>query len=422
MKKTNLLIYIILDILGIGVILLVFMNFIVNAIQQQYINEAEDFFKSVNSKAINYNNEQFDQYLVNLGLGKVSNQKEDSFQEETDQALVFINAYLEKQLPVKNNFIEPIPEEITLFLEEKNQDINNIINYILQLDSLSWQYDLHEILQDPLSYEIPNFGNIISLQKIFMVHILSESLAGNQAEINRTLEASFRLNQFLQPQPYLIPQLVALITTQHQMRIIRQMTPLTSEWLEKLDNYNYDYSQGVLNALNIEAYSNFSPLLVGETSSFNLIHNFIQKPYTQMMFNDIGSRMLDTFSFFEQESICSVDLNNVSLPSDNIPWWNVLGEIATPNLIDWWLRANWVMLDGELTKNVLRAENVRQIQGGFPESLEGLNSELCDGKSWDYSVSDGQGFFNFEQHYPGNVMMEEGSTIFLPLNFTLKQP
>ncbi|MBE9223699.1 hypothetical protein IQ215_13425 [Cyanobacterium stanieri LEGE 03274] len=396
------------------------MNLRVNSTQQEYLNQAEDFFKELPANQDNNNNEQLDQYLVSLGLGKISNQEDYSSQEETEQTLAIISNYLEKQLPVKTNAIESIPEEIKIFLQKHNEEINNIINYILQIDSLSWQYDLEEILQDPINYQIPNFGNAISLQKIFMVYILSESLQGNQGEINRILEASFKLNQFVQSQPYLIPQLVSLITTQHQMRILRQIAPLTYSWSEKLDNYHYDYSQGILNALKIEAFLIGSPFMVGEISSYNPIFNFIQKPYTQIMAQDISYRMLKTFSFLEDKNICSVDMNATELAFDNIPWWNVLGEIATPNFSDSWLRGNWVMLDEELTKNVLKAESIRQIEGNLPQTLANLNSELCSGQSWDYSMSDQEVFLNFQHHYLGNVVMEEGNTIFLPLNFTLK--
>ena len=253
-----------------------------------------------------------------------------------------------------------------------------------------------------------------------MLYSLSEYFQGNKEEVNKTLEASFQLNKFIQSQPYLIAQLVALINTQDQIRLLRQTLPLTVYWRENLNNYYYDYSQGILNALKIEAYFIGSPFIFSENLSNKPIAKFIQKPYFQFMSQDLGNRLLKRFSNLENKSICPLDIASGESLSDNIPWWNYLGQIATPNFGEQWLRANLLMLDWELTKNILEVEDIRQKEGNFPNNLNSLNSTVCEGKNWDYRLANNQAFLNFEQNYPEDSLILNSNTVFLPLNFTLK--
>jgi len=132
--------------------------------------------------------------------------------------------------------------------------------------------------------------------------------------------------------------------------LLRQTLPLTVYWRENLNNYYYDYSQGILNALKIEAYFIGSPFIFSENLSNKPIAKFIQKPYFQFMSQDLGNRLLKRFSNLENKSICPLDIATGESLSDNIPWWNYLGQIATPNFGEQWLRANLLMLDWELTK------------------------------------------------------------------------
>jgi hypothetical protein len=134
-------------------------------------------------------------------------------------------------------------------------------------------------------------------------------------------------------------------------------------------------------------------------STDNPIAQFIQKPYVQFMAQDISNRMFETYSSLEDENICSFDLTSRELVFINVPWWNTLGQIATPNFSEQWLRANWLMLDIELTQNVLKTESIRQREKDSLDSLSNSNSQICPNKLWKYKYVDGEFIVHLSPDY-----------------------
>jgi hypothetical protein len=407
---------VILAIMGTSLIFPLIISLALNQKIQKVTQETNNFFQKFPQNETNDTAKNLDIMLISLGLLPVTNQNlrsEDRLQPEIENLINPITSFLETSLESVKINPQPLPEKLQNFLNQNQDQIREIRDYILASDQPTWNYPLTETFTDPINYQTPQLSGIFTLQKIFILDILANQ--DNPEEINKTLEASLKLNQATQKQPGLVSQIVSIIVGQYQAGIFRQVENLNSQWQEKLAQYSYNYQQGILDALYIEAISIGSPFLL-ESSSNNLIFDWFGKPYLQLLSLDTGVRMKQAFNKLENQNICQFDIEQVNQELQQSGWWNLLG-IPLPNFGNQWLKGGGVMLDWELTGKVLEIRAIKEKTGQYPDRLSSLDSQVCPNQQWTYQKEDDQVTLNFSQKLDWKIPETEDNTLILPLTF-----
>ncbi len=421
MKKIQVVIASCLGLIGLSGIILLGSHVIINQKNQEFVNKSSEFLSQFPVNKSNQSSDDLDLLLVKVGLKPVNinpQQYEQKSTPEIENLLTSINSFLQTILRQKTNKYQPITKDLQQFLDKNQIPIIEIQDYILISEKPTWNYNLQEMFNNPLNYQLPHLVGILNLQKIFMLKILSDYHQGNMPEVNQTLEVSLKINQSIQSQPDLISQLVSLIVTEYQLGILRQIKDLAPQWETKLINYSYNYQEGILNAIKIESLMIGSPFYLGEESS-NIIFNLFEKPYWQIMAQDTAQRMKNSFTELQNQDICSANLTELETQLQDFPWWNIHADIATPNFSKQWLRGGTVMLDLELTQKILQTEVIKQKTGQYPDSLPNLNSQICPEQKWQYQKTNNQVTLNFSQELPWQNQEEnQGNIMILPLTFT----
>jgi hypothetical protein len=423
MTKFKTILFSFLGLIGLSGLIFLVSSLLINHKNQNFINEINAFSDQFTSTKSNESSRNLDILITKIGLGKVNidtTKEEQNKTPELDNILTSLNSFLRTKLTEKTYNYDSIPQDLQKFLGKNKTQIIEIRDYLLISEKPTWEYNVEEMFRNPLNYPLPHLVEIVNLQKILMLQILSDYSQGNTQEIDKTLEVSFKLNQSLQNQPYLISQLVSVIIAQYQAGILRQIKDLAPQWETKLVNYSYDYQEGILNALNIESLIIGSPFIF-EGESGNAMFNLFKNSYWKLVSKDTAYRMKKAFSALETQDICSADINQLETELQKFSWWNIYGDIATPNFSDQWLRGGSVMLDLELTHKILQAEIIKQKTSEYPHTLANLNSQVCPNQKWEYDKIDNQVTINFSQELPWKKLGEnQGNTFTLPVNFTLK--
>jgi hypothetical protein len=420
MNKVKIIIVSFLGLLGLSGIILLASYLIINHKNDEFIHEANTFLDQFPTTKSNQSSRKLDILITNIGLKPVnidSIEKEQNRTPELDKTLTSLNAFLKIKLTETTQNNVPIPQDLQDFLTKNRISIIEIRDYLLNAEKPTWEYDVDQMFRNPLNYQFPQFVEIVNLQKILMLQILSDYSQGNIQEIDQTLEVSFKLNQSIQGQSYLISQLVSLMVAQYQAGVLRQIKDLAPQWETKLINYAYDYQEGILNAIKIESLIIGSPFIL-EGESGNIIFNLVEKPYFKLASKDTGNRMKKAFSTLENQDICSANIKELETKLGEFSWWNIYGDIAVPNFTNQWLRGGLVMLDLELTHQILQLETIKQKTSQYPDSLSGLNSQVCPQETWEYQLNNNQVMLKFSQDFLSKFPGENrGNTFTLPLTF-----
>ena len=119
------------------------------------------------------------------------------------------------------------------------------------------------------------------------------------------------------------------------------------------------------------------------------------------------------------ENICSLDIKVLDAQiSEELPWWNVIGHIATPSFMAQWRKGGDRMLSAELTHLIVQAKALAAQQGQWPETLPNLASQTCPNERWVYEVSpDGEMSLSFSREFDWRQPDLGSSAVYLPLSY-----
>jgi hypothetical protein len=404
-------------ILGISITFSLIIYLTINPKIKKATEEANLFLENFPKTSTNETANNLDLMLLDFGLLPVNHSLQTEIKQ--DKELENINhqltSFLEKTLESSEINPQPVPENLQNFLVQNQDQIREIRDYILTSDLPTWTYKLEEIFNNPIHYQIPQLSGILILQKIFLTQILANQ--DNLAEINKTLEASFKLNQATQYQPDLIGQLVSINVGQYQAGVLRQLEKIDPQWLDKIKQYDYNYRQGILDALYLEALRIGSPFQV-ESSDNNLIFDWLGKPYLQFIIIDTGKRMTEAFNQLENQNVCNFDLKQVEEKLKQAPKWNIFSDML-PNFSNQWRKGDGVLLDFELTQQILELKDLKQETGQYPDSLPNPKSEVCPTQQWQYQKDNNKITVNFSQELDWKIPQDGDNILIIPLRFYL---
>jgi hypothetical protein len=421
-KLLKTVVIILLSLTGLSLISLWGANLLIEKKNEEFIKEADSFFSQFPAHQTNKSARNLDKLLRNLDLKPIGEDKQITLENPnrifSNNLQEDLTKFLNSQLGETSQNIQPIPENLNLFLQQNKPKIKEVKDYILTSEHPTWSPSLTEMFGDPIGYYLPEFQGIINLQKIFILEILANQ--ENTQEINQTLEASFKLNQAVQNHPYLITQFLSLTITKYQLGLLRQINNLAPQWETQINNYYYDYQQGILNSLIIESFIIGSPN-IWEGKYASLDFKFFNQPYFQLMSRDSSQRMKKEIDKLENQIICNFNKTEFEKQLETSPWWNITGDIAIPSFSSQWIKGGNAMLDLELTQHILQAQSIKQKTGKYPQTLPNLNSKVCPDQTWQYEIKNNEIILSFSQQLPEETRNQnQENTLNLPINFILK--
>jgi hypothetical protein len=289
-----------------------------------------------------------------------------------------------------------IPAGAEAFLSRERGRLDAIIFHILEGGPLVWEQDVSKGTGAP----IPGLLGHRQLSNMLLGRAWLSARAGDVADADRTLEASWRLNASYRERPDVLSQLIAVAVAQMQHGVLRARRSVAPVWLERMKERPFSRRFPV--ALQLEA-ANWMRYARGYWGVFDVsymedgsvppagwgsVPRFLMTPYMRLSVAGMSEALLRATHDLAPQRRCDIDMKRYSKEfKDSFPRWNVIGRIATPSVVRIWTVLRETDLDRELTERVLLARVERVASGRWPAS--GGPSAVCEGLAWDYGLARG---------------------------------
>lgn len=313
-----------------------------------------------------------------------------------------LNRYIEAQIKNPTNKIDEPPEKLRRYLAANADSLAALRTLILNNEQPRWATDITQLYEKNYTYVLPSYLGIVNLQKILALDILEKQRLGQTQEMQEGLEVSWKINQSLDKDPFLIGQLVSIINTRIQAGVMRKLDNLPSKWQERL--LAHDYRQSVLTSLEIESISTFGffnqlnpseiekqfgeadePLKYLKSMGWQQWSESLRKNYLRWIAINTFQSERRIYGQLPQENICNFNHDSWLARQD------ISKALSFPQYIGSW-SAQWVkggrfMLELELTQKILQMKELAAKAGAFPQSVPNMDSSVCPGSKWIYQAS-----------------------------------
>jgi hypothetical protein len=232
------------------------------------------------------------------------------------------------------------PAEVQTYLAAHDVEIDALRDHLLQGDPIVWDLDLSQGFDAPL----PNLLDHMSVARLLTARALLRG-RGDDARAWDDLHAAWRVAQVLELRPELISQLISLAITRFVNAAAWKLPQAPNNaWFAEVQSLD---SRRLL----IGAYQNEMWVMWrnGERTT-NGVMGALGRPYLRWQIVDMARRQRTAMEKLAAVTACSV----AGPPMDGIPRWNVLANIATPNLDASWSRVFRSIPEREATRNAMR--------------------------------------------------------------------
>jgi hypothetical protein len=231
---------------------------------------------------------------------------------------------------------------------------------------------------------------LIALQRVLLGKSLAEYADGDEAAAERSLEASWKLNQELRRIPDSLCQIVARGAASWQLGVIRKIPVDAAAWRARLSEHDYKRSQLDAELFHswpsAEKFHAFEDLnRESERGSWKRLRDSFLQPLQTLVWSQVteGTRK-DLLEIREAPVVRD-------LPERRPKWYSasdILLSISLSGIHSMFRRVDEYLLDTELTEKVLRARELRGQSGNrWPISIPGMDETRVPGARWLCSVS-----------------------------------
>ncbi|MEO8349161.1 MAG: alpha/beta hydrolase [Acidobacteriota bacterium] len=309
-----------------------------------------------------------------------------------------VTQFLDRELKSAGERIGAAPPQLDRYFTDHEGVLSAAESLLLREPDVHWEMDVARGAAAP----IPNFTGIMQLQRLFVARALLQAQRGETDGALRTLEAAWKLNEGVSSRPELISHLIVVAAAKLHMGALRKVDDPAHGWADRLRS-------GSLSSAFLVAYQNQVWLqstdvrdLTGERGAFGrTLTNMVAAVQGGDLCSWTPEKLQETWDRAAREESGGDDAT---------------ANVATPNLLDSFLRWRRHLIDAELTALVLDARAARAESTGrtWPAKLRSVGTGVCPTEPWSYRPSrDGTATFAFE----GRIA--EGSAPFrLPLRFT----
>ncbi|MBD2493903.1 type IV pilin-like G/H family protein [Nostoc sp. FACHB-280] len=279
-------------------------------------------------------------------------------------------------------FNHNLDKRLRNYINKNKTAIATISNLLLNNETPSWGIDYKWVKEGDFQAPSPSYIGVVNLQRLLIIDILDKQQQGNTQEMLKSLEASWKLSESLQDEPSLIGQLVNIIIRRSQLRVLSKIDNLPVVWQQRL--LEKDYTQAMIQALNVEAFSQLQGL-------DKIIPPEKNTPLSQLYRDWYGINTFKLNKEFYQalaqkkDNLCS--LNVQALEKQYFPQ----NATISPSYVKQVLKANYVMLESEMLQKVLQVKAAIHQGKTLPSKLSEMPSNICLGNKWLYkSTADGK--------------------------------
>ncbi|HMF10516.1 MAG TPA: hypothetical protein VKJ00_15360, partial [Thermoanaerobaculia bacterium] len=300
-----------------------------------------------------------------------------------------VSEFLMAELRKSDADVAPAPPQAAAFLATHADDLRTIENELLADDPPRWDFDADTpsyVRQQP----IPDTSALIALQRVLLGKSLAEYANGDQSAAERSLEASWKLNQELRCMPDSLCQILARGAASWQLGVIRKISVDASVWRARLSEHDYKGSQldtelfhSWPSAKKFRAFEDLER--ESETSGWRRLRDRFLQPYATLVWSQVteGTRR-DLLEIREARVVRDWPEHKPKFYSAS----DILLSISLPNTHGMFRRVDEYLLDAELTEKVLRAKELRAQNGNrWPLSIPGIEETRVPDARWLYSVS-----------------------------------
>ncbi|MBD2489055.1 type IV pilin-like G/H family protein [Aulosira sp. FACHB-615] len=307
------------------------------------------------------------------------------FKVPENKVLAFVDVadLLQKQFNDKSQVLNHnLDKKLRSYVNKNKTAIATIRNLLLNNEVPRWGIDYKWIKEGDFQAPSPSYIGVVNLQRLLIIDILDKQQQGNNQEMLKSLEASWKLSESLKDEPSLIGQLVNIIIRRSQLRVLEKIDNLPVVWQQRL--LEKDYTQAMIQALNIEAFSQWQGLdkIIPPEKDTQLsqlyrdwygINNF---KINQEFYRAIAQR---------KNNLCS--LNIQALEKQYFPQ----NATISPSYVKQILKAHDLMLESEMLQKVLQVKAAIHPGKALPRELSEMPSNICSGNKWLYkSAADGK--------------------------------
>jgi len=285
------------------------------------------------------------------------------------------------------------------------------------------------IVKGDYTFILPSYFNLVDLQKVILLDVLAKHSRGQFKQSEEMLEVSWRLNQSLRNDFYLIGQLVVLIMGRYSTGVSRKLEYLPIDWHQRLSEH--DYRTSFSNSLEAEVLGTFNYIKNLHLSSSIevwgeqgwLLNSLLNLPFLQPYYH---LSAIDSYNV-QKQMLAETKRNNICLSDQTqidqtIAWWNIPGQIFVPSWLNQPRKATHYMLDLELTQKILQVKELAAKTGKWPQSVPNMESEICPGVEWVYQVSpDGTTMSIYLSEQPEWLTERIGNNPALPLTYSTRR-
>jgi len=398
MFKKQLKIFLIatLTIFGVGALGLIIANSLASEPEKSIESDRQQFLGQFPESATNESAEELEKLALPLGLDlvKMPDEEEAAISESQKQAFEEIKEELDKYLDgavaQTSERIEAPPEKLQRYLETNAATLEALSDYVLKEETPQWEIDTTWIATGDMSIPLPNWFGLLSLEKILVLDALQKSRQGRNEEAIARFAASWKIRQSLDGRPELIAQAVNAAVLRLQGGVLRQFEEVPPQWQQRL--VERDVIGEMITAIEAEFLFVYGAInnsdyweLEGNEALFS--NSPIGKTYARWSAIDTYHSSNSLLPVLEKSNACSFDSEAIAPSFQQPAWWNILGQVAQPNLSSSWKRAGRIMLELELTQKILQVKEMAAKEGKLPESLPNTESAVCPGYQWVYEVS-----------------------------------
>ena len=362
-----------------------------------------------------------------LGLEQATPEPDEatSFQTISDD----VSDYLGAQKQKVQGPLDPVPTSDQSYLSDNQVTLAQIQTHLQAQDAPVWSFDA-ELYAD-FSYALPSYLGLLELRKLLLLKAVNHAQQQQFDQMALALEATQVLGAVPAQRPDLLSYLVSLITLDDTMGVMRHLEGVSPDVSEQL--LAVDQQQVGIDRLRLENWTSYQALnrilddpdqteSVFEPADFGLAvlpSGAFEKPY--MTLSNVNTTHLREKSHeaLMGENICSLDISVLDTQiSEEVPWWNVIGQIAIPSFTAQWRKGGDRMLSAELTHLIVQAKALATQQGKWPETLPNMASQTCPNERWVYEVSpDGEMSLSFSREFDWRQPDPDSGAVYLPLSY-----
>jgi hypothetical protein len=270
-----------------------------------------------------------------------------------------ISDYIEAQLVRSDDHVDVPPPELADFLRDHERQLNAVTDLLLSAPVL-WPMHIERGARAPL----PNLRAHLRLTRLLVSRALVRSSWND-------LRAASALQRALWTRPEMLSQLIAMSSTRIILAAARKLPAPVPSWSGEL--MRFDVQRSVIAAMQWEAWLVRQELQgSGDARSVrDRLEDIIMKPFDHVVAGDYDELLRRAAIDLEKSRQCAFDGEAFDRRmGSQMPFWDVVTHLASPNLGAAWQRVARLTAERELTERILSMRS-----GRAPE----LSSSCADG-------------------------------------------